>query len=516
MARIFISYKRHNDPDVRLAGLLRNRFTQKGHEVFIDTEIRIGTEWPKTIDAELEKADFLVALLSPEAVTSEMIAAEIAKARALKKTKGKPVILPVRVANEAAFPYDLAGYLNRVQTAFWRNGTDDLPLARTLLAAIANPVATVRPHNARMRPEALGPDGGASVDAAAPAAPLPGFDPRWLDALDNSGGAVRLTSPFYVERDIDALACRAILKDGVTVRVEGARQTGKSSLLARLFQHARDEKLQAVYIDFQILDKRQFSDLDTLLLHLARLIAAKMKPNRQPSAYWDSGLGAKDKLTEFIAGEILDHLEKPLVLLFDEVDRVFEFAEYRSDFFGLIRSWHNARARDPLWQRLNLVLAYSTEARELIRDGNQSPFNVGEVFTTSDFAAAQVRRLNEKHGSPVKEKQVNTLIKLLAGHPFLIRKSLYEMAAARKDFQTLLRSAYDDDGPFGDHLRYYMWWLGNRPGAQMALKEAITTGIVPSDSLFHSLRSAGLITGHSRSQVKPRCGLYAKYLGDRL
>jgi hypothetical protein len=516
MARIFISYKRNNDPDVRLAGLLKSRFVRKGHEVFIDTEIRIGTDWPKIIDAELAKADFVVALLSPEAVTSEMIAAEIAKARALKKARGKPVILPVRVANEGAFPYDLAGYLDRVQTAFWRSGNDDSPLARTLLAAIANPGAPARPRKARARPEALGPDGNVSVPAEAPAAPLPGFDPRWLDALDNAGGAVRLTSPFYMERDIDAAARRAILKDGVTVRVEGARQTGKSSLLARLFQHARDKKVPAVYIDFQNLDKRQFSDLDTLLLHLARLIAAKTKPNRQPSAYWDSELGAKDKLTEFIATEILDPLDKPLVLLFDEVDRVFQFTEYRSDFFGLIRSWHNARARDPIWQRLNLVLAYSTEARELITDENQSPFNVGEVFTTSDFGAAQVRRLNEKHGSPVKEKQMDALMKLLAGHPFLIRKALFEMVAARKDFRTLQASAYDDDGPFGDHLRYYMWWLGKRPGAQTALKEAISTGIIASDPLFQSLRSAGLVTGHSRSQVKPRCGLYAKYLGDRL
>ena len=436
MPRIFISYKRNNDPDVRLARLLRDHFARKGHDVFMDTEIAIGADWSRVIGDELEKADFLVALLSSEAVTSEMIAAEIARARTLRKARGKPVILPVRVANEAAFPYDLAGYLDRLQTAFWRSGNDDLPLARQLLAAVARRRGAARPSKAGRSPAARGSQGTAPLAAGDPVAPLPGFDPRWLDALDNSGGAVRLTSPFYMKREIDGKACAAILKDGVTVRIEGARQTGKSSLLARLFQHARDKKLPALYIDFQIFDQRQFRDLDTLLLYLARLIAAKFKPNRQPSAYWDSALGAKDKLTQFIAGEVLDPLDKPLVLLLDEVDRVFQFAEYRSDFFGLIRSWHNARARDPLWQRLNLVLAYSTEAHELIQDGNQSPFNVGEVYTTSDFSVAQVRRLNEAHGRPVKEGQMNTLMKLLAGHPFLIRKALYEMVAARRVFQS--------------------------------------------------------------------------------
>jgi len=85
MPRIFISYKRNNDPDVRLARLLRDHFARKGHDVFMDTEIAIGADWSRVIGDELEKADFLVALLSSEAVTSEMIAAEIARARTLRK-----------------------------------------------------------------------------------------------------------------------------------------------------------------------------------------------------------------------------------------------------------------------------------------------------------------------------------------------------------------------------------------------------------------------------------------------
>lgn len=35
-------------------------------------------------------------------------------------------------------------------------------------------------------------------------APLPEFDPRWLEELEAPGGAVKLRDRFYIERDADA------------------------------------------------------------------------------------------------------------------------------------------------------------------------------------------------------------------------------------------------------------------------------------------------------------------------
>lgn len=77
----------------------------------------------------------------------------------------------------------------------------------------------------------------------------------------------------------------------------------------------------------------------------------------------------------------------------DEVEVVFD-TKFRSDFFGMLRSWHNNWAATPIWKPLDLVLVTSTEPYQLIEDLNQSPFNVGQVIELVDFDGDQVTDLN--------------------------------------------------------------------------------------------------------------------------
>ena len=97
----------------------------------------------------------------------------------------------------------------------------------------------------------------------------------------------------------------------------------KKLSLARLYQYRRDHPQPSLYIDFQSLDKQQFQSLDTLLLALARLMATRLKTAQAPEAYWQTPLSVKDKLSLFMAEQVLAQAAVPLVLLLDEVDRVF-------------------------------------------------------------------------------------------------------------------------------------------------------------------------------------------------
>ncbi|MBV9764122.1 MAG: AAA-like domain-containing protein [Acidobacteriaceae bacterium] len=516
MATGFISYKHDSEPDVRIANAVLQGLTAAGHNVFIDNQIRIGEHWPQIIEEKLSAADYVIVLLSEAATASEMIIEEVAMARRIRKKQGRPKILPVRVAYEEPFPYDLGAWLDRIQCAFWRKESDDSIILDQILAAIAtgslpgqigvNSVAT-----------ALTADGNAASQGAPMAPPLPAFDPRWLETLDVPGGAVRLTSPFYIQRDLDTRAKQVIAQGAVTLLIKGSRQTGKTSALARIYQHARDRGDHAVFIDFQRLDRQYLENLNTVLRYMADLISLKLKTNEKPDRYWSTPLGPKDKLTTFLEEEVLEHLASPLVLLMDEVDRVFAYPEYRDDFFGLVRSWHNNRAFNDVWDRLNLVLAYSTEAGLLITDQTQSPFNIGELLETNDFLRNQVIELNYKHGEPLKgDSEIDRIMELLAGHPFLIRKALYESVNKGLGLRELLARANDDDGPFGDHLQRHMIFLNQNPTARLALKTALRTSACETDSDFHVLRSAGLIKGHNRQAVIPRCGLYEAYFKNRL
>src|SRR5262249_38152084 len=117
--RIFISYKRDVTNDETVAFQVYEALS-KHHEVFIDRKMLPGENWPERIEAELRQADFLIAILSAEALRSEMVQAEIETAHRLAKEQaGRPIILPVRLAYRTPFTYPLSAYLHQINYAFW-------------------------------------------------------------------------------------------------------------------------------------------------------------------------------------------------------------------------------------------------------------------------------------------------------------------------------------------------------------------------------------------------------------
>jgi hypothetical protein len=516
--RVFVSYKRNIEPDERLAGYFADYLMQRGHEVFIDQQIRVGQEWPTVIRQELEQSNFLVVLLSERAIASEMILEEVRIAHEFERRRGTPIILPVRVAYTGSLPYDLGAMLNRIQYVVWERDGDEINISEQLAQAIDQNLALPgQPPQAVGAVVELAADGNELSPNVQIAAPLPAFDPQWLEQLTAPGGAVRLRSPFYMARQVDNQARGLILREGVTLRIKGCRQMGKSSLLARLYQHALDNNRQALYVDFQRLDGSHFQDINSLLVYLAILVARRFRTITEPREYWQTEFGPKDKLTFFLEEQVLVHAERPVVLLMDEVDRVFAEEAYRDDFFSLIRAWHNNRAFDPTWERLNLVLAYSTEAFMFIRDLNQSPFNVGDAYELVDFDRSQVEELDHRHGSPIGNGQaMDRFVTLFSGHPYLVRRALYELVDQGLTPDQLMERACNDDGPFSDHLHRYLWHFHENPGLRAAMRSAIREGVCPTDRLFYQLRSAGLVRGSHRNYVQSRCGLYEEYFGRHL
>ena len=136
-ARIFISYKRNFDPDETVARQVFQKLREQ-HDVFIDRTMRVGTDWPGRIDAELRQADYLIVFLSEKSVASEMVEGEVETAHRLAKEQGgRPKILPVRLAYDAPLPYPLSAYLQHIQWADWESMQDTPGLIETLLQAVS-------------------------------------------------------------------------------------------------------------------------------------------------------------------------------------------------------------------------------------------------------------------------------------------------------------------------------------------------------------------------------------------
>jgi hypothetical protein len=332
------------------------------------------------------------------------------------------------------------------------------------------------------------------------------------------GGAMPLDSEFYIVRPADDEFRAAIARQDSIVLIKGARQVGKSSLLARGLQQARAARAKVVLTDLQKLNAADLASAETFYLALAGLIADQLDLDVAPDAAWNARRGPSINFERFIRREALGRISAPLVWGIDEVDRLFTCG-FGSEVFGLFRSWHNARSLDPAgpWERLTMAIAYATEAQLFITDMNQSPFNVGTRLTLEDFTLSQVADLNERHGSPLKDDgEVERYYHLVSGHPYLARCGLHEMVVRRCDIMVLESIADRDDGPFGDHLRRIVASLEQDPALCEVVRGILRGQPCPTQESFYRLRSAGLFTGASARDARPRCQLYATYLEKRL
>ncbi len=512
--RIFICYKRNISPDEQLANFLFDFLSGQGYRVFIDRTLRVGGEWLAEIDQQIQHSDFLVVLLSQQSANSEMVQAEIKRAYEYRKLQGNPRTLPVRMAYEGLLPYSIDAFLDPLQYLIWQSEADDERVGYDILAAITGQLPQ-RPIIQAPTPtfaSEIAEDGHPVTNPDSLHPPLPEFDPRYLEA---PGGVVKLRDKFYIERHSDAQLKNEVSKVGTTTTIRAARQTGKSSLLVRGVNYARQRGARVVSLDLQRIDADRLASPDLFLRDLAEFIVRKLRLDvAQVERSWQGSLGPQDKLTYLLEDYVLPESDTPIILALDEVDRLLQTG-FHNDFFALLRSWHNSRALDEQWDKLNMVMVISTEPYLLIADANQSPFNVGLKLYLEDFDEAQVRDLNQRHGQPVAEADFAQLLDLLGGQPYLTRKALYLLLTEDLSWADLTRLAPLDQGPFGDHLRRQQWLLRNEPDLQEALRQVIERHQTEDEMALFRLLQAGLIKG-SGDAYTCRCDLYRLYFKDKL
>lgn len=326
-------------------------------------------------------------------------------------------------------------------------------------------------------------------------------------------GPVPLESPFYIESEgIETLCYAEIARPAALIRIKAPRLMGKTSLVVRILAQAQGA--QTVYLDLNSLERSMVTDLDKLLRWLCWQVGQPLRPDNADllRQSWDTEiLGSNDNCTGYFEEHLLPALSTPLVVALDNVDRLFSYAEVVEDVLGLLRSWHEKGKISPLWKKLRLVLAHSTECY-IPLDLNQSPFNAGVPVELIEFNAAQVKTLAQLYGLNWDEAQVQALMGLIGGHPYLTSLALYELGSGHQDLAQFLHEAPTEQGIYRDHLRRHLETL--QPGSPLA--EAFCTVVTASEPVelssiqTYQLHSMGLI--HQKdNQVMPRCSLYRDY-----
>lgn len=339
-----------------------------------------------------------------------------------------------------------------------------------------------------------------------------------VENLEPVGGGMDLGSRFYVKRTTDDELNNAVSNRHSIILIKGPRQVGKTSLMARGLQLARESGSRVAFIDFQTLTKKQLETSDTLFMALGQMLEEQLDLDTSPSEVWKPERGATMNFNRYLKNVVLAPELPPFVLGMDEVDRLF-FCSYGSEVFGLFRSWHNARAGDPTgpWRRLTLVMSYAVEAHLFITDLNQSPFNVGTRLTLADFDLNHLRDLNERYGSPIPDEEgLKQFFELLGGKPFLVRMGLHELVSKGISVNALAELADADDGPLGEHLQRLLTLL-QKDDVLCDVLRTILKGQTSQDmDSFFRLRSAGIVSGDMAPDMHFRSLVYKRYLARHL
>ncbi len=483
--QVVLLYRRNVQPDEQIMRALEEKLTGQGYRVFVDRHLAVGVDWAHEIESRIGSADAVVPLLSATSVQSEMLAYEVQMAHSFsERQNGKPRLLPVRVQFQGDLPDPLHAPLDGLHYALWNSPADDDQIAADLAKALQVPQEAFR-----RKPN-----------------------------LEPVGGALPLDSKFYIVRPTDQEFYSAVARNDSIVLLKGARQMGKTSLMARGLQQARKAGARVVLTDFQKLNSAHLQSVDSLFLCLSQAIAEQLDLDVIPEDIWNPRRGPSMNFERFLRRETLGKINGRLVWGMDEVDRLFA-CSFGSEVFGLFRSWHNERSLDPSgpWQNLALAIAYASEAHLFITDMNQSPFNVGTRLVLSDFTLDEVRELNQRYCCPLRnDSELERFYSLLGGHPFLTQRGLHQMTDRGLSFQEFAGGAARDEGPYGDHLRRIFVSLNQDATLSEVVRSVISGKHSSCTDSFYRLRSSGIMAGESARDMKLRCQLYEQYLSRHL
>ncbi|MFT4688208.1 MAG: AAA-like domain-containing protein [Verrucomicrobiia bacterium] len=514
--RVAILYKRGAQPDEALVELLETELTAAGFQVFIDRHLEVGMDWARELETQIREADAVVPLISEASLSSEMMAFEVEHANDVARaTNGRPALMPVRVDYTGPLTEPMAGILDPIQYILWDGEYTNEGLVAELTYALKSLAPAASSAALPEKGERLTPKLAARIEKAKVKPELEELVSTLPRALESVGGAVPLSSEFYLPRPADEQLAEALEQRDSIVLIKGARQMGKTSLLARGLAAARERGDVVSSLDLQKLSGTNLQSANTFYFTLCEALADQLDLDVLPSETWDENRGANANFERYIRRQVLKNIDGHFVWGLDEIDRLFG-CEFGSEVFGLFRSWHNDRALDPSgpWSKLTLVIAYATEAHLFITDMNQSPFNVGTRLEVEDFSSMQVAEMNRRYRSPLKStEEIGRLVKLVAGHPYLVRRALHELATNPTDkYDQFEELADQDEGIYGDHLRRILVLLAKDPELLAVMHGVLEGQPCPTPESFYRLRSAGLVRGSSQNEVLPRCKLYQQYL----
>ncbi len=318
-------------------------------------------------------------------------------------------------------------------------------------------------------------------------------------------------SAFYIPRPpAEEQAFAELERPGGLLRIKAPSNTGKTSLLLRALDYAREQGARTVLINIQEADTAILEDLSRFLRWFCRNTAQQLGIENKLDDYWDDEIGYKVSCKIYFREYLLNQISGPVVLALDEVDQLFEYPALVQEFLPMLRVWHEEAMELAIWQKLRLVLSYNTEVYVPLKI-SQSPFNIGLSVQLPVLSLAQTEELAEQYELSMKNEgadgeasgeaisdrdQLTRLHALVSGHPYLIQLALYWLSEREITLTALLQEAHTQAGIYSAHLRRHWQIMQRQPelkGALAKVLKAPKEGAQIDAMLAYQLERMGLV-----------------------
>ena len=326
-------------------------------------------------------------------------------------------------------------------------------------------------------------------------------------------GPTPLNSPFYVERaSAESLCFQTVLQPGSLLRIKAPRLMGKTSLIMRTLHHAACQGYEQASLSFGEVESKILEDSYEFLRWFCNRVGKQFGLADRLDQYWDTQLMSSiSNCTDYFETYLLPELKRPLVLGLDDVNHIFPYINTATNFFRMLRNWHEKGKNHPIWQRIRLVIGHSTEVYIRLNT-HHSPFNVGIPIQLPELTKEQVGNLAERYGLNWTEREVETLLTLVGGHPQFVRLAMYYIARHDTTLDQLIHDVATDGGIYSNHLRRH--WDNLRKNSDLAnvlLNIAASSNPIKVErEQGYKLQSMGLIKWEGDC-VAPSCDLYRRY-----
>ncbi|MEZ4861933.1 MAG: AAA-like domain-containing protein [Caldilineaceae bacterium] len=238
-----------------------------------------------------------------------------------------------------------------------------------------------------------------------------------------AGGTLHVDAPSYVARAADEELYRR-LAAGHFCYVLTSRQMGKSSLMIRTAARLRRQDIHTAIVDLSGLGTQVTSS--HWYLGLLTRLSSELKLTQNVEQWWQArgALSVVQRFTDFMHDVVLAQVTGRIVIFIDEIDSTLKL-DFTDDFFAAIRTFYNARASDPVYERLTFVLLGVAAPADLIQNRNLTPFNIGHGIDLQELSRADAQPLQRGLEQAFPGQGALLLDRIFAwtyGHPYLTQK----------------------------------------------------------------------------------------------